>query len=273
LNAGKDSTGKAFVDPEKRAVFEQPAFRRAVSCALDRDGMVRSVLLGLGTPQYGPISSGNKTWYDAALRPTTYDPQQSKTLLAQMGLKDTNGDGVLEFGARARPLEILLFTARGDAARERTAEIIKQNLAQVGIRINVQLLLPRELGPRIQQSFDYESILHGLSPSDIVPDLLTDLWYSNGLSHFWNPAQSKPGTPWEAQIDSLITQLVQNLDPALRLKAFLQVQEVWANQLPAISTFAPNILTGWRNTVGNTRPAVLPPYLLWNSEELTKRPR
>jgi peptide/nickel transport system substrate-binding protein len=273
LNPGKNSSGTPFVDPEKLAVFEQAAFRQAVSCALDRGGMVRSILLGLGTPQYGPISSGNKVWYGAGLWPTPFDPKQAKALLAQIGLRDTNGDGIFEFGARRRPLEVNLLTTRGNAARERTAEVIRQNLLQVGIRVNVQLLLPNELGSRFQGSFDYEAILFGFTPSDIVPDLQADLWYSSGISHFWYPNQTKPNTPWEAEIDSLTARLVQSLDQGVRRKTFLQMQEIWSKQLPAIATMAPNILSGWGNTVGNTRPSILPPFLLWNSEELTKRAR
>ena len=64
-------------------------------------------------------------------------------------------------------------------------------------RERIQLLLPNELIARILKSFDYEAILFGPTPTDIVPDLQADLWYSSGASHFWYPNQSKPGTAWE----------------------------------------------------------------------------
>ena len=273
LNPGKNPAGVPFVEPEKRAIFEQASFRQAISEALDRNGMVRSVYLGLGTPQYGPVSSGNKIWYHTGLRPLTFDLKQAQALLARAGLKATNNDGILQFGAARRPFEFVLLTARGDAARERTAEIIRQNLGQAGLRVSIQLLLPNELISRILKSFDYEAILFGATPTDIVPDLQADLWYSSGASHFWYPNQGNPGTTWEAEVDALTTRLVQNLDPAVRLKAFAQMQEIWAKQMPAIPTVAPNIVSGWKNTVGNIRPSILVPYLLWNAAELTKRTR
>jgi len=273
LNSGKSQAGKPFLDPGKRAIFENASFRQAVSCALDRAAMVRSVYGGLGTPQYGPISSGNKTWYNSGLSPISFNQSRAKALFAQVGLKDTNGDNLLEYGAGGRPFEINLVTTRGNAARESIAEIIRDYLSQVGIRMSVQLVLPNELHARFAQSFDYEAMLFGFTPSDVVPDLQADLWYSSGGSHFWHPNQTNPGTPWEAEIDSLTTRLVQSLDPDVRRKAFSQVQEIWAAQMPAIATVAPNQLTAWRNTLGNIRPSVLPPFLLWNSEELTKRGR
>ncbi len=273
LNPRKTASGTPWVDPEKQALFQQAGFRRAISNALDRDGIVRSVLLGLGTPQFGPISSGNKVWYDTGTPTPAYAPKQARSLLAQIGLKDTDAGGTLLFGSRHRPLEFVLLTARGNAARERSSEIIRQNLAQVGIRVSIQFLPPAELAGRFLSSSDYEAILFGLTPTDIVPDLQTDLWYSSGRFHFWNPNQSRPGTPWEAEMDSLIGRMVQSMDPEARMKAFRQVQEIWARQMPAIPTIAPNILSGWRNAVGNVRPSIMVPYLLWNTDELTRRAR
>ncbi len=273
LNPGKDSSGAPFLDPEKRAVFEKSGFRQAVSYALNRQGIAQTVMRGLGTPQYGPISSGNRAWYNAGLAPTPFDTRQARLLLEQSGLKDSNGDGILEFGAARRPLEIVLLTTRGNAARENTAEIIRQSLAQAGIRLEVQLLPPNELIPRIVGSYNYEAVLLGRTPSDIVPDLQADLWYSSSANHFWHPNQSKPGTTWESEIDALTTQMVHSLDAAVRKKACDRVQQIWAQEMPAIPTVAPNILSGWRNTVGNVRPSILVPYLLWNVEELTRRAR
>ena len=74
-------------------------------------------------------------------------------------------------------------------------------------------------------------------------------------------------------MDTLTTRLVQTLDPAARMKTFVQMQEIWARHIPAIPTMAPNILSGWNNAVGNLRPSILVPYLLWNAAELTKRTR
>jgi peptide/nickel transport system substrate-binding protein len=271
LNPGKSSSGMPLVDPEKRAIFELPAFRQAVSYALDRRGISLAVYGGLATPQYGPVSSGNTAWYNPGLISTPYNLAKARQLLQQCGLKDANGDGILEFGARARPLTIALLTTLGSAAREKTAEIIRQNLGSAGIRMNVQLLPINELAPRFARTYDYEAILLGNTPTDVVPDLQTDLWYSNGGNHFWHPEQTKPDTPWEAQIDGLTTRLVQNLDGSVRKQAFFQIQEIWVKQMPSIATVAPNFLCGWRTNIGNVEPSILVPYLLWNIDELTKR--
>jgi peptide/nickel transport system substrate-binding protein len=273
LNSGADRIANAHIDPEKQALFRRSELRLALSHALDREGMARSILLGLGVPQYGPISTGNKIWHNPAIPRADYNPPRAKELLAQIGLRDSDNDGILEYGSGHKPFEILLYTARGIAAREKTAQVIKENLARVGIRVEIQPVPVNELITRIVRSFDYEAVLFGFQQTDVVPDLLTDLWYSSGRNHFWFPAQAKPDTSWDSEIDALTSRLLVNMDPAVRKSACARIQEVWAREMPAIPTIAPNVLTAWRQRVENVRPSILAPQLLWNAEELAVKSR
>ena len=139
--------------------------------------------------------------------------------------------------------------------------------------MRIQLILPNELGARLMESLDYEAILYGFAPTDVAPDLQTDLWYSSGEHHFWCPRQAKPIRPWEGQMDQLTTTLIRSVNPTTRKEAFAQIQDLWARELPAIPIVGASILSGWSNRIGNVKPSILPPHLLWNAEELTKSPR
>ncbi len=89
--------GDSVVDPVKYAWFSNPVFRRAVSMAIDRDAMIRSVFFGEGYEELvhrWPAATRSGTprissHYD-------YNVAESKRLLASLGFKDGNGDGVLE---------------------------------------------------------------------------------------------------------------------------------------------------------------------------------
>jgi peptide/nickel transport system substrate-binding protein len=233
--------------------------------------MVSAILLGLGAPQYGPVSSGNKTWYHAGITRTEYNPGYARELLAKAGLKDSDGDGILEYGTKRQPFELSIFTSRGNSVREKLAQVIRNNLSKAGIRVGIQNLLPNELVSRFLDSFDYEAVLFGLTPTDVAPDLQTDLWFSSGKTHFWCPNQEKPQRPWEATMDSLILNLVKSLDPSVRKSAFDQVQDIWTRQMPAIATIAPNVLVGWNSRLTNVRPSIMRPHLIWNIEEISKK--
>jgi peptide/nickel transport system substrate-binding protein len=271
LNRGRNRDGKPFVDPEKLAIFEKSDFRRAISYALDRKGMTASILLGLGAPQYGPVSSGNKNWHHAGISRTDFNPAHARELIAKAGLRDLDKDGIVEYGSKRQPLAISLLTSRGNNAREKIADVVQNNLAQIGIRVGIQHLLPNEIAARFLGSFEYEAILFGFTPTDITPDLQTDLWHSSGKIHFWCPNQKKPERPWEATIDSLISNLVRSIDPAARKASFDQAQDLWTKEMPAIPTIAPSVLVGWCNRLDNVRPSILTPHLLWNAEEICKR--
>jgi len=270
LNRGTNVSRRPYVDPEKLALFEKSEFRRAISFALNRPGMVRSILLGLGTPEYGPITSGNRNWYATGITRTEFNQEQAGALLAQAGLREKGPDGVLLYGLARQPLEISLITARGNAVREKMAQVVQENLSKIGIRVGIQLLLPSEIAARFLNTFDYDAMLFGFYPTDIDPDLQTSFWYSSGKVHFWSPNQSSPQRQWEAEIDTLISRLVRSLDPAARRNAFAQVQTLWSKEMPAIPTIAPNVLVGWSNQLHNVRPSILVPYLLWNAEEISK---
>jgi peptide/nickel transport system substrate-binding protein len=164
-----------------------------------------------------------------------------------------------------------MFTSRGNSVREKAAQVIQDNLSKIGIRAGIQHMLPNEIASRFLSSFEYEAILFGFTPTDVAPDLQTDLWFSSGKIHFWCPNQEKPVRAWEAAIDDLIAKLVRSIDPAARKAGFNRVQEIWAEQMPAIPTIAPNILVGWSEKLGNMHPSILAPHLIWNAEEITKR--
>jgi peptide/nickel transport system substrate-binding protein len=271
LNISRKTGGKLFADPEKAAIFEKAEFRRAISYALDRKGMVSAILLGLGTPQYGAVSSGNRLWYNSKIPQTEFNPAYARELLTKAGLRDYDGDGFLEYGVKHQPFELSLFTSRGNSAREKLAQIIQDNLGKVGIHTSVQQLLPNELASRFLNSFEYEAILYVFTPTDIVPDLMTDLLYSSGKIHFWCPNQEKPQRPWETTLDSLTSKIIRSVDPVVRASSFNEVQDLWVKEMPAIPTITANVLVGWSNKLGNVRPSILKPYILWNAEEICKR--
>jgi peptide/nickel transport system substrate-binding protein len=269
LNPG-GSSGKPHVEPEKQAVFANSKFRQAVSYAINRDGINRSVMLGLGTPQFGPISSGNTEWFDRSAPETRYSPERARNLLREAGLVDRNSDGVLELHS-GQPLEIALFTSQGNLVREKTSRILQSDLAKVGLSLSVHLFPLADIATRFMTSFQYEAILFGIVSTDVVPDSQPDLWLSSGTFHLWHPRQDKPHTAWESELDALTSRLLRSLDHSARRRTFADMQRIWAREMPAIPTVVPNILTGWRKHVGNVRPSILMVHVLWNAEELTVR--
>jgi peptide/nickel transport system substrate-binding protein len=168
LNPGKNAKGKYFVEPWKHKLFADVRFRRAVSHAIDREGIVKSVLQGRGIPLYTPYTSANKVWFDPNVPKFEYDPAKANALLDEMGLKDTNGDGIRDT-PDGHPVEFTLHTNSENNLRKAFGTVIADNLKKVGVRVNFQPLEFNTLIVHLREDFEYESILLGLS-SAVPPD-------------------------------------------------------------------------------------------------------
>jgi peptide/nickel transport system substrate-binding protein len=106
--------------------------------------------------------------------------------------------------------------------------------------------------------------------ADPTPEM--NVWLSTGETHLWDLGESKPGTPWEAELDQLMDAQLKTTEYAARKKLYDRVQVITAEQLPFIFLISPNILVGATGYLGNFRPAILEPYALWNVEQLFLRP-
>jgi len=267
-NTGTDAAGKPFVNPARLKWFRNRKFRQAISCAIDRDRLVREVYGGRAQPAYGFISTENQKWNNPNIPRYGFDPARARALLAESGIQDRNGDGLME-DADGNPIEILFHSNTGNPLRERAAARIVADLQQLGIKLSYRPLDYRALVERINTTFDYECALMGLGGGGGDPASQVNVLRSSEELHQWFPRQRTPSTDWEARIDSLMDAQMRTLDFAQRKKCFDEVQVILAEELPMIYTIAPLACGAIRSDVGNLRPAVLSPYhLTWNLEEL-----
>jgi len=148
------------------------------------------------------------------------------------------------------------------------ATLIQDDLKQLGMRVQVVPLEFRSLIDRVTQTKEYDACLLGLASFDADPTPDLNVWLSSGGTHLWNPSQSHPATPWEAEIDRLMEQQLSTPGYDQRKKLYDRVQEILAENQPMIFLASPDILVGAKNSIANFHPAVLEPYVLWNVEQL-----
>ena len=95
-----------------------------------------------------------------------------------------------------------------------------------------------------------------------------EFWLSSGGFHLWNPNQTKPGTRWEARIDTLMREHAGETDLERRRQAFAEVQRIFATELPSIYFVAPRVTIATSPRVMNPTPAPQIPQLLWSADTL-----
>jgi peptide/nickel transport system substrate-binding protein len=256
---------KAPMAESKKSWFRTTEFRRAISAAINRDDISRIVFDGHAMPAYGPISPANHFWFNTAIPAPKYDPQSALKLLAQAGFRFANDELRDKSGNR---VEFTLVTNSGNAIREKMADMIQQDLSEIGIKVSIVTLDFPSLLERMTRTFDYDACLLGLVNTDLDPNGQMTVWLSSGENHQWNPSQKTPATPWEAELDKLMHQQATALNDTERKKAFDQAQQIVYEQQPLIYIVNRDVLTAFSPAVQGAAPTVLTPPAFWNAEVL-----
>ncbi len=110
-----------------------PLIRRAVSAAIDRDGIVQAALSGVGGVPAGTVYPKGMGW--AADIDPVYDPALAEELLVEAGAVKEGGAWMLD-GA---PLEIDIVTYSSRAALPPTAELTQAFLQAIGVKATISV--------------------------------------------------------------------------------------------------------------------------------------
>lgn len=249
----------------KREWFRSRNFRLAVSSAINREDLCKVVYKGHATAAMGPVSPANKFWFDARLQPVRHDPNQALQLLKQNGFNLSAGK---LYDRAGHEVEFSIVTNAGNRAREAIATMIQQDLAAIGIKVNVVTLDFPSLIQRISESFNYEAALLGMVNVGLDPNAQMNVWLSSSEEHQWNPKEKTPATSWETEIDRLMRAQASTMDDNVRKKDFDRVQEIVADQAPFIYLVNKDALTAVSHSVVGAHPVPLRPQTYWNIEYL-----
>jgi len=137
-------------DEEKRKVFGDLRFRRAMSIAINRDELNETAYFGQGVPAqytgFSPVPNFvDDKWKTFA---TEYDPDAAKALLDEIGMVDKDGDGFRELPNGDAIVLNMQFATQGIAGQ--VVELVGQYWADVGVQTTFKEVTPDEY--RSQQS-------------------------------------------------------------------------------------------------------------------------
>lgn len=267
LNDGRQSaSGRSPVDPVKLGWFREVKFRQAVSHAIDRQAIVNVVFAGKATPQFAFLSAGDRVWFNPNVPKYPYDLNRAKQLLSEAGFVYRADRKVLQ-DAQGRPVTFTIAT-NPTPLRQKIGALIQEDLTKIGIRVSMATIESKALTARFEESFEYEAGLLALVSGDTDPGSNQNVLGSKGTQHWWYPKQTRPATVWETRIDELMRQLVTTVSATQRKRQFDEVQKIMAEQQPLIFLVSRHLMVASKTNIGNLKPALLPDFVLWNSEEL-----
>lgn len=229
-----------------------PLIRRAISAAIDRNGVVQAALSGVGGVPAGTIYPAGMGW--AADIDPIYDPELAERLLTESGAVKTGGVWMID-GA---PLEIDIVTYASRAALPPTAELTQAFLQAIGVTANVRI---GEYGA------NNDAIAQGRA------DLFLQAWVTT--------PQGDPGAVLEAllkstggsnaggyhndELNQLLDEGRTTFDPSERKAIYDRVQGIIATQAALIPVFHVSQTNVAR--AGLTGYAVHPTETYWITHE------
>ncbi|WP_162602408.1 ABC transporter substrate-binding protein [Nocardioides daejeonensis] len=116
---------------QTKSEFDDPLVRRAINLAIDRDAILEGAQEGKGEASQGLFPSDYFVSNDPVADLVTYNQDEARDLLKQAGLEKG-------FSFTAVTLTIPQFVT--------TAEIIKAQLAEIGIDMEIKALPPADMG-------------------------------------------------------------------------------------------------------------------------------
>uniref|UniRef100_A0A832GK54 Peptide-binding protein n=1 Tax=Caldimicrobium thiodismutans TaxID=1653476 RepID=A0A832GK54_9BACT len=229
-------------------LFKDKRVRKALCMAIDKRKIVEGALLGQGIPAYGPYKPDAWFYNPEVEKSCPYDPMRALRLLEEAGFKKGKGGLLYKDG---RPFEFTILTNQGNLARMLAAQIIQQDLAKLGIKVNIRVL---EWTTLIHQFIDkrrFQAVILGWTTGP-DPDLY-DIFHSSKVK---SPGLNFVGYE-NPEVDRLLEEGRYTLDREKRKKIYARLQEILADDQPYTFLYIPMSLEAIHKRFRGIKPSAI----------------
>ncbi len=223
-----------------------PAFRRAIAEAIDKETLVQKVYGGYATVADSPVQPTATTgeWNPPADQVLSFNLEKAKADLTAAGYTDTDGNGTVNDPKTGQDVVLRYYTRTSDQNTIKTAPFVKSWLNQIGVGVKVFAVSSGKL-TSIIESGDYEMFHWGWFPNP-DPNYILGVFtcdqrapkpgvYGNNDSYFCDPA-----------FDQMYQQQLTATSTTQREDIVHNMQDVLYQQQPYIMLAYTNYLEAYR---------------------------
>ena len=257
LNNRKNKQNKFYVDPVKQAWFQDKNFRSAIDWAINRENLILNVFSGMAKPLYSAEGVNSLFLNEAVAKGHPQNVEHAKSLLKKSGFYYKNNE---LFDKKGNRVKFELLTNAGNTQREATGVSIKQDLENLGIKVNYKAVEFNNLINKLTNYVDFDAIIIALTSNVNEPNSGYNVWTPHGSLHLFNKRtpndlkESDKLYPFEVELENLFNQGALELDFKKRKIIYDKYQEIIAKENPMIYLYAPLNIVAIRKKVKNIYP-------------------
>ena len=232
-----------FFNQNQNQLFTNKNIIKALDLAIDKDRIVKEVLLGYGVVINDPIPPNMINYQKLSNNDNqTYKEKLKKAekILAKDGwVKNSNGflEKIMKEKKKkvVTPLEFSISTGNAEELAT-SANLIKQDLESIGIKVEVKTFEVGNLNQMVIRPRKYEALLFG----QIIN-------HESDLFAFWHSSQRKdPGLNvamyTNAKVDKILEEAFITVDEKTRIKKYAQFEDEIKKDMPTIFLYSPDFV-------------------------------
>jgi peptide/nickel transport system substrate-binding protein len=240
----------------KQAPFNDPKVRQAMNYAINKEEIIKGVLLGLGEAIASPYKPGTR-WNNESLSPYPYDPSKALALLKEAGYERNTAGILVKDG---KPFEFEILTNQ-NKQREMTAVLVQRRLKEIGIDVKIRVLEWASFINRFIKTGDFKAVVLGWSLS-LDPDQF-NIWHSSqqGPGQFNFVGYENP------RVDELLELGRRELDNDKREEIYHEFSKLLLEDSPIVYLYAGYGLSAINKRVQGIKKPAPPAGIYQNSYE------
>ncbi len=198
----------------KSPIASDPAVRRAVAMAVDKERFASVLLQGNGVPATGPFPA-DFAFGGKVVKARSFDLKAAAEVLERAGWRDANGDGVREKDGRPLIIRWLTYPSRQELPL--LAEMVQADLKSIGVKVEVNSTADHNTLRRRPETWDVYASAMVTAPTGDPAYFFT--------THALRSSSENNGGYVNPELEGLAETLSQTFDPAKREALAVRMQQ------------------------------------------------
>jgi peptide/nickel transport system substrate-binding protein len=219
--------------------------RQAIGYAVDREGMIRDLLLGQGKIAHSILPE--ESWAYHAGQKYSFDPAMAKKLLDEAGLKDPDGDG-----PQTRFAKPVVFKVSGsNTSGKNYAGVIQNYLKNVGVPVSIETAELNTLFDELRRG-NFQIFYGQWVGGNQDPIFFKDLFATSEIPTETRASRNRSRYS-NKELDALIDEAVNTFDREKARLLYARIQDIVTRDVPVLPLwYQANIVIAQKN-VGNIK--------------------